>query len=179
MAGLKENIGRRVLKKKFKSFKRYRHVHNFETAKSAVVLFDTTDADSFPAIKEFRKFLETKGLQCDTFGYVQQKEIPQELLFQKNYSFITKRDLNWYQKPSVEAVDAFFSLNPDILFDFTKEVSLELQFLVQLSKAQFKIGCYTEEKNDYDLMINLTNQDDAGYLSEQFKHYVSMLNPSK
>jgi len=87
--------------------------------------------------------------------------------------------LNWYQKPSGEVVDLFFSLNPDILFDFTKEVALELQFLVQLSKAQFKIGCYTEEENDYDLMINLTNQDDAGYLSEQFKRYVSMLNPSK
>jgi hypothetical protein len=178
MAGLKENIGRRVLKKKLKGFERFRHVHNFETAKSAVILFDTTDQDSFSAIKEFRKFLESKGLQYDIFGYVEQKETPQELLFLKNYSFITKRDLNWYQKPSGEVVDLFFSLNPDILFDFTKEVALELQFLVQLSKAQFKICCYTEEENDYDLMINLTNQDDAGYLSEQFKHYVSMLNPS-
>ncbi len=178
MAGLKENIGRRVLKKKLKGIERYRHVHNFETAKSVVILFDTGDLDSFAAIKDFRKFIEAKGLQCNTFGYVQQKEIPQQLLFQKNYSFITKRDLNWYQKPSGEVVDAFFSLNPDILFDFTKEVPLELQFLVQLSMAQFKIGCYTEEVNDYDLMINLTNQDDAAYLSEQFKHYVSMLNPS-
>ena len=178
MAGLKENIGKRILKKKLKAFERFRHVHNFETAKSTVILFDTTDPDTFPAIKSFRKFLESKGLQCSIFGYVQQKETPQELLFLKNYSFINKRDLNWYQKPSGEVVDLFFSLNPDILFDFTKEVTLELQFMVQLSKAQFKIGCYTEEENDYDLMINLTKQDDAAYLSEQFKHYVSMLNPS-
>jgi hypothetical protein len=179
MAGIKEHIGRRILKKKFKGFERFRHVHNFETAESAVVLFDTADPDSFPAIKDFRKFLESKGLECSTFGYVQQKEVPEKLLFQKNFSFISKRDLNWYQKPSGEVVEAFFSLNPDILFDFTKELSLEIQFLVQLSRAQFKIGCYTEEDNDYDLMINLTQQDDAGYLSEQFKHYVSMLNPSK
>ncbi len=178
MAGIKENIGKRVLKKKLKNFERFRHVHNFETAKSAVILFDTTDPDSFPAIKDFRKFLESKGIKCAIFGYVQQKEIPQEILFLKNYSFISKRDLNWYLKPTGEVVDLFYSLNPDILFDFTKEITLELQFLVQLSKAQFKIGCYTEEENDYDLMINLTHQDDAAYLSEQFKHYVSMLNPS-
>lgn len=178
MAGLKENIGKRILKKKLKAFERFRHVHNFETAKSTVILFDTTEPDTFPAIKSFRKFLESKGLQCSIFGYVQQKETPQELLFLKNYSFINKRDLNWYQKPSGEVVDLFFSLKPDILFDFTKETALELQFLVKLSKAQFKIGCYTEEENDYDLMINLTSQDDAAYLSEQFKHYVSMLNPS-
>lgn len=178
MAGLKENIGKRVLKKKLKGFERYRHVHNFVTAKSAVILFDTSDPDSFPVIKAFRKFLETKGLLCNVFGYVQQKETPQELLFQKNFSFISKSDLNWYLKPSGETVDAFFSLTPDILFDFTREVPIELQFLVKLSKAQFKIGCYTEEENDYDLMIKLTDQNNAEYLSEQFKHYVAMLNPS-
>ncbi|MCK5137076.1 MAG: hypothetical protein KAR19_14920 [Bacteroidales bacterium] len=178
MAGLKEYIGWRVLKKKKKGFQREIQVHNFETAKSAVLLFDTSDPESFPVIKEFRKFIEEKGIQCRAFGFVRQKEIPQEMLFWKNYSFITRSDRNWYLKPTGEVVDAFYTLDPDILIDFTMQAPLELQFLVQLSTARFKIGCYTEQENDYDLMINLTGKTDIGYLADQIKHYVSMLNPS-
>lgn len=178
MARLKERIGKKVLKNKLKGFERQVRVHNFETAKSAVILFDANDPASFPQIKEFRKFIESKGIQCKSYGYVQLKEIPQEMLFQKSFSFITKTELNWYLKPSGEVVDDFYSRNPDILFDLSMKVPLELQYLVKLSKAQFKISAYTDEENDYDLMIKLTDQDDVGYLCEQVKHYVSMLNPS-
>ena len=178
MTGFRENIGRRVLKKKKKGFQRDVCVHNFETAKSAVILFDASEPDTFQVIKDFRKFIEQQGIKCAAFGYVQQKEIPQEMLFWKNYSFITKNDLNWYLKPTGESVDAFYNLNPDLMVDFTREVPLELQFLVQLSDARFKIGTFTEKENDYDLMINLTEQSDIAYLAEQIKHYVSMLNPS-
>ena len=64
-----------------------------------------------------------------------------------------------------------------MMIDFTRELSLELQFLVQLSNARFKIGSFTEKENDYDLMINLTDQHDIAFLAEQIRHYVSMLNP--
>ena len=177
MAGFRENIGRRILKKKLKGFKRETVVHNFETAKSAVIVFDTNTPNAFPAIKEFREFIEKKGVQCNVYGFVPQKEVPQEMLFWKNFFFLTKSNLNWYMKPSGETVDSFFSQDPDMLVDFSQGLLLELQFLVQLSPARFKIGCYTEQKNDYDLMINLTEQDDMAYLSEQIRHYVSMLNP--
>jgi hypothetical protein len=178
MGRLKESIGKRVLKKKLKGFERQVHVHNFDTAKSAVLLFDANEATYFPRIKEFRKFIEGKGIECKSYGYVQQKEVPQEMLFQKSFSFITKSDLNWYLKPTGEVVDDFYSRNPDILFDLSMKVPLELQYLVKLSKAQFKISSYTDEENDYDLMIKLKDQDDVGYLCEQIKHYVSLLNPS-
>ena len=178
MAGLKERIGKRVLKKKLKNFERQVHVHNFDTAQSAVLLFDANDPVYFPLIKDFRKYLESKGIACKSYGYVQLKEVPQEMLFQKSFSFITKNDLNWYLKPTGEVVDDFYSRHPDMLIDLSMKVPLELQYLVKLSTAQFKISAYTEEENDYDLMIKLSEQDDVGYLCEQVKHYVSMLNPS-
>jgi len=160
-----------------KGFSRETTVHNFETAKSAVILFDATTPNAFPAIKEFREYMEEKGVTCTVYGYVPEKEVPQEMLFWKNFFFVTKSDLNWYMKPSGETVESFFSQDPDILIDFSLGLPLELQFLVRPSKARFKIGCYTEQKNDYDLMINLTEQEDMAYLGEQIKRYVSMLNP--
>jgi len=178
MTGIRENIGRRILRKKKKGIHRHIHTHNFETAKSVVLLFNTGEADSFSVINNFRKFLKEKGIACYAFGYVQQKEIPQEMLLRKSFSFITRSNLNWYLKPSGEAVDSFFAKDPDILVDFTWDVPLELQFLVQLSSARLKIGTYTEQDNDYDLMINLAEPADMDYLAEQIKHYVSMLQPS-
>ena len=178
MAGLRENIGKRVLNKKKKGIQREVQVHNFETAQTAVILFDASELDSFPVIKEFRKFIENNGIKCDAFGYVKHKEVPQEMLFWKNYFFITKADLNWYMKPTGEVADIFYTKDPDIMVDFTMEVPLELQFLVQLSSASFKIGSFTEQDNDYDLMINLSDHYDIGFFAEQIKHYVSMLNPS-
>jgi hypothetical protein len=82
-------------------------------------------------------------------------------------------------QPGGEAAELFQHENPDILMDFTSDQRIELQFLVQLSTARFKIGCFTEEKNDYDLMIRLSEQNDMSYLAEQIKHYVSILNPAK
>jgi hypothetical protein len=177
MAKLRESIGKRVLKSKKKGFSREVTVHNFDTATSAVILFDTGSPDTFPVIKEFRKFMEGKGIRCSAYGYVRQKEVPQELLLRKRYAFITRNNLNWYFRPRGESVEAFHGEDPDLLFDFTRDTPLEMQFLVQLSSARFKIGCYTEEENDYDLMINLNQPCDVAFLAEQFKHYISLLNP--
>ena len=179
MVKLKESIGKRVLKRSKRDFQREVCVHNFNTARSAVILFDTSEPDSFKVIKDFRKFMEGKGIRCSAFGFVNQKETPQEMLFWKNYSFITKKDINWYMKPGGEAVKSFFSKDPDLLIDLTTGFLLELQFLVQMSTARFKIGCFTEQENDYDLMINLTGRCDVGYLIEQVKHYITMINPAK
>ncbi|HER09114.1 MAG TPA: hypothetical protein ENO20_09410 [Bacteroides sp.] len=180
MAKLAEYIGWRILKRKRKGVDREVRVHNFGTAKSAAILFDTTVENSFPVIHEFRKFIDKQGIRCSAFGYVPEKEIPQEMLLRKNYSFITRKDLNWYRRPRGEVTENFYSCDPDMLIDFTFQSLLELQFLVQLSTARFKIGCYTEQENDYDLMINITGKEcEIGYFAEQVKHYISMLHPSK
>lgn len=177
MVKLKERLGNEILRRKKKGLSRDICVHNFKTAKSAIILFDTGNSRSFKIIKDFQKFLESENIKVNIFAYVHEKEVPQELLFLKNYAFITKKDLNWYLKPSGEAAEAFHALDPDLLIDFTPYPLLELQFLVQLSTARFKVGCFTEEMNDYDLMISLDDNYEIGFLAEQFKRYIDMLNP--
>ena len=177
MANIRKVIGAQVLKKRRKRFSRQVVVHNFETAHTAVILFDTSEDQAGTVIRDFVKFLKEQGISPKAYGMVMQKEIPQEMLFWKEYSFITRSDLNWYKSPKGNVCDGFFAVNPDILFDFTREQSLEIRFLVELSNAAFKVGCFTEAENDYDLMINLGEQYDMAFLSEQFKHYISILNP--
>jgi len=178
MAGIREFIGKKVLKNKLKSFHRDTQVHNFKTAKSAVILFDALKENAFKIIWEFRGFLKDKGISCTIYGYVNQSEIPPDMLFWKDLHIINRSNLNWYRRPRGEVVERYKKEDPDMLIDFNTTPRLELQFLVQLSPARFKIGCFTEEKNDYDFMINLSGRNDMSYLAEQIKHYVSILNPA-
>ena len=178
MAGFRELVGQRILKNKQKNLNRETRVHNFDTAKSAVILFDALKKDAFKIIREFQGFLKNKGISCTVYGYVNQKETPPDMLFWKDLYMINKSNLNWFLQPKGESVDLFKKETPDILIDFNTDYRIELQFLVQLSPASFKIGCFTEEKNDYDLMIKLSGQEDISYLSEQIIHYVSILNPA-
>ncbi|MDF1574370.1 MAG: hypothetical protein P1P86_04165 [Bacteroidales bacterium] len=179
MSGIREKIGNRILKKRSRSFQRETRVYNFESAKTAVVLFDAQKKDALKIIWEFRGFLKDHEIDCKIFGYINQKEVPPDMLFWKDLYMINKSNLNWYLRPKGEAAELFRQEDPDILINFHTSYLLEIQFLVQLSTARFKIGCFTEEKNDYDLMINLSEKNDMAYFSEQIKHYVSILNPSK
>lgn len=180
MSQVTQNIGKRILKKRFRKISRDKSVQNFDSAQSAMILFDTSLPDCFQPIKEFSKFLKKEGIKTSVFGFVSQKETPQEMLLWANFEFITRKDINWIGSPRGEIAERFYKKTPDILFVISYKDILSLEFLVQLSKAKFKVGCYTDRENDLDLMINPGKKDcDASFFIEQVKHYIQLLNPSK
>ncbi len=180
MSQLSNNIGKRVLRKRFSKNTRDKSVQNFESARSAVILFDTSLPNCFSPIKEFTKYLLDKGIKTSVFGYVAQKETPQEMLLWANFEFINRKDVNWYGSPGGEVTESFFRKVPELLFVIRKKEYLTMEYLIQLSQAKFKIGCYTDSENDLDLMINDPKAEcDTAYFIEQVKHYIGLLNPSK
>jgi len=167
------------MKRRQKSVKRDKCVQNFETAKSAVILFDTMLPGCFQHVKDLSKFLTSKNIKTKAYGLVAQKETPQEMLLWANIEFITKKDRLWYGAPSGDATNDYFNQVPDLLFVINFKESLTLDYLVSLSRARFKVGCFTDQENDLDLMINPAKKEcEAGFFIEQVKHYISLLNPS-
>ncbi|MEX0982918.1 MAG: hypothetical protein WD577_01725 [Bacteroidales bacterium] len=180
MSRLSKNIGYWVLKKRFGKISRDKSVQNFETASSAVIVFDTMLSDSLQPIKEFTKFLKKQQIKTSVLGHVNGKEIPQEMMLWPGIDFLTRKNVNWYGCPKGEIADAYFGKQPDMLFVIAFEENLTIEYLARLSLAKFKVGRFTENENDLDLMINLENKDcRVGYFLEQIKHYIHMLNPSK
>jgi hypothetical protein len=180
MNQLSNYIGKSVLKRRSKKVDRDKSVQNFETAHQAVILFDTSLPNCFPPIKEFTKFLKKQGIKTSVFGYVGEKETPQEMLLWADFEFITRKDINWYGGPKGEKAELYFSKKTDMLFVISFEKNLTIEYLSQLSTAKFKIGCYAEEDLcDLDLMINPANKAcEVGYFIEQVKHYIALLHPS-
>jgi hypothetical protein len=180
MSQFSQNIGKRILKKRFKHVSRDKCALNFDTANSAIILFDTRVNNCFPPIKEFVKFLKENNIKTKVYGYLSQKEIPDEMSLRANYEFITKNDTSWFGSPKGDVSEKYFKSTPDLLFVISFTENLSIEYLAQLSRARFKIGCYTENENDLDFMINPSNKEcEVGFFIEQVKHYVKLLNPSK
>ena len=180
MGKISQNIGYKILSKRFKKSNRNKSVQDFETANYAIIVFDTLLPNSFAPIKEFSKFLHKQGIKTSILGYVTQKETPQEMLLWSNVEFINQKDTNWYGCPKGLVTDNYFSKEPDILFVLSFNENLSIEYLTQLSKAKFKIGYYTKKNNDLDLMINpVKSECEVSFFIEQVKHYIELLNPSK
>lgn len=179
MGRFSQNIGKSILRKRLKNSTRDKTAHNFKSASSATIVFDALIPDSFSIVKDFTKYLKESGIETKVIGFVAQKEVPQEMLLWANFEFITKKEINWYGRPGGPVAEAYFTSDPDILFVFNFDQNLSMDFMSQLSRAKFKVGFFTEDSNDFDLMINPPGgKPDLEFLTEQVKLYINMLNPS-
>ncbi len=176
MANWRKNITRKYIRKKQLEANRDTTVHNFKTARSSVILFDALLPDCFPVIKDFLKYLDKQKIQSSVLGYVDEKEVPQEMLFWENIELITRKETNWLYRPKGPVVESFLAKKPDLLFVFGFHLPIPLEYLARLSPAHFKVGCYMEEENDFDLMINTGDGCETAFFVDQVKHYINMLN---
>ena len=67
---LKQKLGNRALNNKLRNFERQRRSYNFESAKTAGILFTPTDQVSFEQIKQFLNYLGNYKLQIYVLGYI-------------------------------------------------------------------------------------------------------------
>lgn len=172
---IKYKIGQFNLKRRLKNYNRKTRTHNFKTAQTAGIIFNSPDEKSFEAIKDFLSFLTQNEIKVIALGYIPLKKIPENYLMRKGINFYCKSDLNWYYKPKNEIVEQFINQEFDILFDLSIQQYFTVKYVGSLSKASFKIGKQTE--NAYqDFLIDINKNNTVDYLIEQIKHYINILN---
>ena len=175
---IKISLGRSHLRSKLKNFKRKTQFYNFETAKTAGVLFCCPDEPSFEVIKEFASFLKSKNIAVTALGYFPGKKLPDKFLFHNNINFFSNNDLNWYYKPKNASLNKFINQNFDLFFDLGINNYFPLQYVGALSNASFKIGMEKTSNTEHDLMINIDKNKTIAYLIEQIKYYLALINKS-
>ncbi|MGC9344929.1 MAG: DUF6913 domain-containing protein [Bacteroidales bacterium] len=169
-------LGNQLLKKKKKQTPRNRAVYNFDNAKSVGILFDANHSDAFDSIIAFYKFLKKRGIKSQMLGYVEDKELPDQMVLRDNCEFVSLRDIDLWLRPKNEAGVNFMKETFDILFDLSLEDYFTMHYISTLSVAKFKVGRYKDTPNDYDFMINIDKKPSVEYLIEQIEVYVEILN---
>ena len=79
-------VGNFVLKKKLKKLRRIKKVHNLKTAKRIGIVFNATRQDDYRQVSGFVKDIQDRGIEVKVLGFVNDKDVPDEYLFKKNFS---------------------------------------------------------------------------------------------
>jgi hypothetical protein len=172
---IRSSFGEKMLVKKSKLLIRQKQVHNFNTAKTAGILFDAGNPDDFRHVKEFGKYVTGMGMESTIVGYVNAEEIKSDLLFRDNITIFCTKDLDFFFRPAHADIDKFISRKFDILFDLSLLQNYPLRYISGLSPSVFKVGRFIEGA-DLDLMIDIHSKPNLEFLIEQIKAYVSILN---
>lgn len=173
---LRLKTGNAIMNRKLKKISREKKVHNFRTARTVCLIFDGTNVFEFSYIKKFKEYLESFMLDVYILGFINSEKMPFEYLNLKNSIILNKKDLDLFYRPNKEIRKVFFQKKFDLLLNLCVREYLPVMYFVNLVKSSFKVGRFSENPNDYDLMINLGIDSTVQYLGEQIIHYVDKLN---
>lgn len=175
---LKQKLGNRALNNKLRNFERQRRSYNFESAKTAGILFTPTDQVSFEQIKQFLNYLGNYKLQIYVLGYIDSKTIPESFLFWKGINLFSRKELGWTLIPKSHLVTDFIDKQFDLLFDLSMDDFFPVEYISRLSKSKFKVGRYTSGHRSFDLMFELNKTNKLEVYLDYIKHYLNLINKS-
>ncbi len=89
---------------------------------------------------------------------------------------LSPKNVNWLKFPKPGIIDGFTEMGFDVLLNIALEQNITLDFITLHTQAKFKIGWSPDEKNYFDLNINISQNKNALYLAEQQIFYLGQLN---
>lgn len=170
------SFGRYKLQKKVKKIQQNKCIFNLEKSVTVGILFHVSSSKETKTVRLFKNHLERQGKKVFCIGYIDNKiemEYREPLTGIEYFSY---ENLNWHYLPNCKETDAFIDLNLDLLIDLSIEPNLPLEYVSNLSKANFKVGRYSENCKHLDLMINISDQTDLNTFIQQITQYLNIIN---
>lgn len=158
---IKTAIGNRTLKNRQGDQLRNMQACTLDDARSIGIVYDATQPVSFDIIREFVRQLSEKAEKVSILGYVDSKNIHDELLYRKGFDLISRNDLNWFYKPNTPVAGKFINEPFDVLLNLSLTDYYPIRYIVTMSKAAFKAGRYTASDEALDFMIDIEREKDS------------------
>jgi len=112
-------------------------------------LVDGRNEGEMRTINAYIKKLQQRGKDISLL-YITDHSQPEQISFQA----FNKKSFNWYYIPKSPVVIDFIQKDFDLLISFNTELIPELEAIMDLSNAKFKIGIMDGHSDLYDLVIN-------------------------
>lgn len=176
--GIKKKIGLKQMRREFKNLRRVGKVYNLGNAQSVCIIYNADSEEKYNTVKNYVKHLkEEEGIRkIMALGYVDAKEVPDYLRPKLEFDFFCNKDLAWNYRPGGIIIKNFISEPYDILIDMERHENVPLRYLLNLSKAKFKVGFFNKDyQHYYDLMLDVKNNALVDYIA-QVNYYLSIIN---
>ena len=166
--GLKENYARKKLEKLVAANRRTAVLPDVNTAKVIGVIWQPSQKEAFTWLRNY--FVRD---QIIFRGFCVFEELASP---HPDPSSLTVKELSWLGLPKYEKVSEFTEMSFDILFNIALSPNIAVDYITGLSRAKFKVGSSPDDKNYFDLNINIGENRNVMFLVKQQIFYLAQLN---
>lgn len=164
-----------LLQKKLSAHTVTRRPKGFDESQSIGILFDATDPQERQIVKHYANFLNKKNKNVQLFAFLNADQVQDNFTF-KHFS---NKELDWVLRPNDQVTADFINTPFDFLINVYQGKNIPLEYISSFSKAQIRVGPYTDKDNCFDLMIETNEQNDLGYFVKQLEYFLSRMNSQK
>lgn len=173
---LQLKVGRFNLAKEKKKLNRKTVSCNLETAKTVGILYNATQKEDCDVVKNLVIDLKQQNKEVLALGYVNLKEMGDIFKPHISYAYFDNRKLNKSFIPRSTDVKNFIEKPYHLLIDLNLNNDFPLEYIASLSNASFKVGATGAYRDDdFDLTINIGENQNTKYLVAQIKHYLALI----
>ncbi|MBR8537831.1 hypothetical protein KDU71_19825 [Carboxylicivirga sediminis] len=173
---IRQKVALYKLDKQLQKAPRIKKLHNLKTAQTAGILYDATNEANHQLVKELIKELKEENISSQALGFIDKKKRDDNYIGDSTYSFACRKDFSFFYAIKKEAIQSFIDTPFNLLIILVNEQPFAIDYLGQLSKAEFKVGKAGLDNDLYDLMIELAPTASMYELKKQITFYLKLLN---
>ncbi|MCG8582826.1 MAG: hypothetical protein MI866_23095 [Bacteroidales bacterium] len=173
---IREKIALYKLDNQLKKEPRKKRLHNLRTASTAGIIYDATKEANHQIVKELIKELKEENITSEALGFIDQKKRDDNYIGDNTFTFACRGDFSFFYSIKKEAIQSFIDKPFNLLFVLVNKQPFAVDYLGQLSKAEFKAGKAGLDNDLYDFMIELNDNKGIAELKKQIIHYLKLLN---
>jgi hypothetical protein len=147
---------------------------SIDNAKKIGVAFVVKNPQELEQVKKILKDLNSLGKNTIGLGYIPEKKPHDFYLSEKSCNFFCDKELDWLLRPNINAATDFQNSEFDILIDLGSYNYYPMQYIINNSKATFKVG-WLIENGPFDLMMDIDQKKGLEYYFSQIIHYLSII----
>ncbi|WP_075601827.1 DUF6913 domain-containing protein [Saccharicrinis aurantiacus] len=169
-------ISKYLIKKQQKKLNRQIEVCNIHKAQNALIVGNISNEEGIKAIQKMKAFFAERNLNCEVIGYSNKKNAS-NLISDTKHHYLTNDNFSYFYIPKLVEVKTVLNKSHDVLVNLYEEHSYQIESVVKLSNAKFKVGCSSFEADTHDLLLNIKEtQKDPLFITEQMQHYITIIN---
>jgi len=160
------------LNQKLSQIKVNRTSVEYDVAKSIGILFDATDASNRNKVVAYAQSMIKNGKEINLLGFVKSKQ--KDLSF--SFKYFTLNEVNWKMIPESAEINQFMNKKFDILINLYLGKNNPIEYISALSKANLRVGPFSENSNCFDLIIDIPNNNGIDHLIKQVDFFLNRIN---
>lgn len=173
---IKLGLANYVLKRRVRGLERNRELKNLMDCHSVIILANDDEDRNGAESAQLSNFLRQHKKEVFTLIYTTKKDYNKDD-YTADIKVIERSHLNRLLIPVDTELQQLLSREVDLLIDLSLNEVFPLKYMQVVSMAKLKVGPAMNYKKEHsDLTIDISKQQNIGYLITQIKHYLTQIN---